>query len=101
MPASVLPVQRPLNQILQESRGGQPTLNLVADLGFFETAPGLGQVHRQSAQRLEHFTQTGGDALQLLTGESGGILQDAEIPLAVNDGAFGGSMDSRLVAATE
>ena len=75
--------------------------NLVADLGFWGTAAGLGQVPRQSTPRREDLGQTGGETMELLTGESRGILEHAEILLAVNKGGFSHGMDSRLLAAAE
>jgi len=82
---------------LREERGSEPAVDAPADDGLGEPAAGFPQVAREPAQALEDRGERRGQAVQLLTGKGGGVLQHAQGFLAMHDGQLSGRAHAGVV----
>jgi hypothetical protein len=76
------------NYFLQKL-AGEPALDLAVNLILLPAGLGLIPFHREAAQGLQDLAEAGTPAVQLLAGQGGGVLQYAQVFLAVHQKFFG------------
>ncbi len=98
LPSTRLVAQFVVNKLCQKRRR-QPAVNLSIDPCCGEVAAGPRHLHRQPLQGSQRLTQRGRQAVQLLGGKGGRVLQHVPILFPKHQQILGHGVHSRLGAA--
>src|ERR1700688_999620 len=99
MPATTVLLLQLIANEFGQKRSGQPTMNLALNLLLFPARFRFIQFHGQTAERLQHPAEAGGQTMQLLTGKGSRVLHHTQILASMDQSFLGGSAPPGLGTA--